>query len=750
MSSIYKRFAKRSLTTPDTIEPRGNQHLEGRMAVDIARLVRSEWAELQVSESVLTRLGLYVSGIEVTQAVQYYESDDHLTDPADRGANNAIRLIAGKPAWVRVYVESWFGASGVSGTLEVRRRHDGFLWSSVTTLNPDPSSMTSVPALHTTSYAATRGSLSRTLNFVIPAAEMIGTLRLIARVTAGSRSAEATADVGVTLRQTLRLAGVMISYNGPASNAPNAPNLTIAAPTLADLQAMSATALTLFPVQSTASFRTAGTLALTNHLQDTSFPTSGCGAGWDALHGAVANARTADGNQAGWIYYGLLPTGVPMGPVGGCGGGGVAVGPINQPGTLAHEAGHACDLKHAPAGGAPNPDPSYPAYEPYDPAGTPQASIGEYGLNVNNGNIASPQTFRDFMAYGGPSWISPYHYGLLLNNARLNPTTVGVDYPWWKDLVWEEIRNWPRIPLPDPPPFDLELPVFPPQLQQNVISLIVKVERGKVIDVLHVARARVHTELAGASETPLTAYLKDEEGSILAEGAVLRMSTAPGGCHDCGGSKSNTYIAQVFLPDVAVGGSLEIADGEEVVWRREAPAEPPRVEAAGAKVGAKGDVALSWEASAGVTEFWIRWSRDGESWQSIATDLREQEFVVDAGRLPPGDGLLQVVAHDGFYSSYSEPVRVTVPDRSPDVFILHPVEGHTYTAGQTLRLWGSTSDGEEVKPEDAVWLVDRKEVARGLDGWVPLDAGKRTITLRYGEGSASVTVTVVENGKGPG
>ena len=37
----------------------------------------------------------------------------------------------------------------------------------------------------------------------------------------------------------------------------------------------------------------AGNLALTNHLQDTSFPTSGCGVGWDTLHGRVANARTA-------------------------------------------------------------------------------------------------------------------------------------------------------------------------------------------------------------------------------------------------------------------------------------------------------------------------------------------------------------------------------------------------------------------------------------------------------------------------
>ena len=163
-----------------------------------------------------------------------------------------------------------------------------------------------------------------------------------------------------------------------------------------------------------------------------------------------------------------------MGPVGGCGGGGVAVGPINQPATLAHEAGHACGLEHAPAGGAPNPDPSYPAYEPYDPADTPQASTGEYGLNVNNGNIASPQTFRDFMAYAGPSWISPYHYGLSVGQRTAQPEDRRDRRAVVEGLVWEEIRKWPPIPEPDPPfDLDLELPVFPPSRLQDVISLIV-------------------------------------------------------------------------------------------------------------------------------------------------------------------------------------------------------------------------------------------------------------------------------------
>jgi Peptidase M66 len=711
--------------------------------VDLDKLLALDRLDALATESLLWHPLLGIASIEVTQATQYYKSDEHLTDPADRGADNSIRLVALKPAWVRVYVRSAHFASGISATLEVQRRALGFLWNHVATLNPEPSSATSVPPMFGTTYAATRGSLAATFNFIVPADEMFGTLRLIAGLTSGFRSAESSVVVAVTLRQTLRFAGVMISYNGPASTAPNAPNLTIAAPTLTDLQAMSGTALTLFPVESTADFRTAGTLVQTTPLQTASFPTSGCGAPWDALHARVVNARTADGNQPGWIYYGLLPSGVPMGPVGGCGGGGVAVGPIGAPGTLAHESGHACGLEHAPAGGAPNPDPNYPAYEPYDPANTPQGSIGEYGLDVNNGNIKSPAIFRDIMGYAAPKWISPYHYGLLLDNSRLNPKTVGIDHLWWHDLVWEEIQNWP---IPDPQlPVDLELPMYPPSRPHDVISLIVKVERATVTEVMHVARTQAHTQILGAVETSFTARLRDAREAVLSEGRLLRLETSASPC-GCGGpgEERTTYLAQAFLDDVAPGATLEVVDeNNKVVWRREAPAESPRVQPPDVKVDRRGNATVSWEASEGVHEFWLRWSRDGEEWQAVATGLTERRARIPAGGLPSGDGLMQVVAHDGFFSSYSEPAAITVPARAPQGVILHPVDGYTYAAGQSVRLWASAADAPGDLTAEAVWLVDGQEVARGLDAFTTLEAGERTVSLRLGgTGVRPISVSV--------
>jgi hypothetical protein len=82
---------------------------------------------------------LSIIGIEITQAIQYYRAAQHLTDPADRGRDNSIRLVANKPAWVRVYVRTP-GASlpNVAGTIEVEREILAPQFETVGILSPQP------------------------------------------------------------------------------------------------------------------------------------------------------------------------------------------------------------------------------------------------------------------------------------------------------------------------------------------------------------------------------------------------------------------------------------------------------------------------------------------------------------------------------------------------------------------------------------------------------------------------------------
>jgi hypothetical protein len=176
-------------------------------------------------------LGWGIRGVEVTQAIQYYESARHLTDPADRQPDNSVTLVANKPAWVRVYVRSgWFSGDipGVTGTIRVRRRILGFLWSNIGTLSAQPPG--NVTARANPPYATERGTLGYTLNFIIPASMMCGHLRLDVHIaTPGGWVSDRSIYLDATLQQTLRLAGIMVGYNGPTSTAPGAPNLTLAA-----------------------------------------------------------------------------------------------------------------------------------------------------------------------------------------------------------------------------------------------------------------------------------------------------------------------------------------------------------------------------------------------------------------------------------------------------------------------------------------------------------------------------------------
>ena len=74
---------------------------------------------------------------------------------------------------------------------------------------------------------------------------------------------------------------------------------------------------------------------------------------------------------------------------------------IPQSGTIAHELGHNLGLRHAPCGGAGNPDPSFPH---------PDGSAGAWGYDFARGELVRPET-PDLMSYcGPPDGISDYHF----------------------------------------------------------------------------------------------------------------------------------------------------------------------------------------------------------------------------------------------------------------------------------------------------------------------------------------------------
>jgi hypothetical protein len=734
---------------------------------------------LEFSDAVLRRvfdyeIGIFdrlqraaISGIEVTQGIQYYQAHRHLTNEDDRGDDNSVRLVASKPAWARVYVHSnLLGLSqNVTGELVIERQNALPLsWSTVATLSPQAPGQVTTQSI--TSYAIERSTIESTLNFIIPQDVMWGVLRVTARIWEVGGNAASPADtheivLDVTLLQTLHLRGIMISYNGtdPTVNPANPPTINLPAPTVADLQATAAWTMTTNPIESQGIFSSAGTLQWGTPLTGVATNPGGCSIQWLNLNAAVAQVKANDGNRTDVIYYGLLPTGTPIQNVGGCESAGVSTGPNNAQVTMAHEIGHGAGLAHGPCG--PPGDPNYPAYEPYDPANTPTASLGEYGLDINNGEIHPPAE-KDYMSYCSPRWISLFHHARLINNSKFSPQTVGIGN--WREPLWVDPFLWPWEYIPDPPiwerhPGDLRMKA------EKLITIIGVINEEREVKVQSVMRVNALRTTGDAQETSFVAQLIGRDGGIAASAPIVQLVSHGHGC-GCGPKGDDEYNArrpfafQALVPDVEPGAALRIVrrgrddEADKEVWVRRAPEQEPRISSFTVHI-VKGSGVAAWEARGGgeqPLEFSLQFSKDGgRSWNGLAVGIRDNGHKFDLSNLPDGTVIFRLLAHDGFFTSQADSRPVKLPGRPPAVSILHPQKGPVLIAGHPMRLWAavSTSTGQRIDPQACRWIIDGREVARGIDQWTTAPkGGEHRCTLIVEDGNRrtelSVTFTTID------
>jgi hypothetical protein len=696
----------------------------------------------QLSFVFQARPALQVIGTEVTQAIQYQRAAQHLTDAADRGPDNSVRLVVDKTAWVRAYLRSGQDPAfhggllpGVDGTLTVERRVGG-VWSVVDTLPSQNGPVTARDDFAT--YDAERGNIDATLNFVVPAGVMTGLLRFTVNVASdlpqcpGNQATGTPVVCDVNLRQTLNAAFITIAYNGP--NAARTGNLNLPAPTLATCQAETSWAMTTYPVSGAANVRIAGTFTTATPLDDPRSCPGCCSPNWGPLLQAVANMVAADqaANPGGqWVYYGIVAGGIPVN-VPGCNW--FATGGIeNQPITYAHEIGHQFGLPHARCGNAGGGNPNYPIYEPYDlpvdPPGTTNwtmASIGEYGLDINNGAIANPNDAEDFMSYCGPRWISLFTYNFLVNAAALTPQTI----PTGSGAATQRVIR------------DLE-PGFardPDRIEPRVM-LMGQVD-GDSVDVSSVARVETRYFVGAAAQTGYVAQIVGDDGEVLAEDRLYRYFDDGCGCC-CGGCTEDDERRRRFgfvalLDDRAPGKALRIVRGDEVVWERSRPSTPATLARAGAEAGKNG-IRLTWRFGKGarsVEDVWIRWSDDGRTWRALTVGLSGTSTDVPFDLLPAGEVYFQVLAHDGFMTTSAETKSVQVPPRPPAATILFPKSDDVVYAERRLHLWGAAVSAlpAEIADERFVWSLDGTEVGRGRDIWVESPApGRHHVRLEVSD-----------------
>lgn len=717
-------------------------------------------------ESLKVRLklfSLYIQGIEVTQATQHYDAASHLTDPADRGPDNSIPLIAGKNALVRVYVRHHESdVPGVTGTLSVARPGPDGRWTMVG--NPAALWPGSVTARADPAYASERGRLGWSLNFRLPAWMVVGRMRLVAQVTApDGRSDTMTIEVAASLRQTLRVRGIPIRYEGQ-DNAGNPISLPRA--TLADFVNTASDAVAMFPVGDQPDVTLTGDFnwfAPLNGAPAADDP-GGCAPSWNSLLYWLNLMKTADGNRSDRIYYGLLPSGTPTGFNSGCGGnGGVGAGLAGDSPAFAHECGHVLGFGHAPCGlttGDPN-DPAYPAYEPYDTPAARMASIGEFGVDTRGPSVQDPNTIRDFMSYCGPGWIGPYHYRLLLQHALLDPHRISERGPRVPDWVNDQFIPELDLPRPGPVEIDPALVWQRPAAPQRLLTLAGLMENGRLVraDLLRLStrQATLGPVLAGG-----LVELLDANGGVL-DRARLRRVPLFGGCGcGCGGHTHvpetpgfENGLVQAVLPDRDDIASVRVLRDGEPLWSRDGASGPPFIGGLSAAIDGDNLVA-SWQVdpasgAPGVAQqVLLRGSSDGGAeWQVLwfgpPTDAGPPSgATVPLTALTPGPLVLQALVSDGFYTVGSETFAVDVPDRAPTAVILWPRDGGCVRCGEPVLLRGMAvaADGSHLPGAALEWELDGRPLGSGseregeLGGWEGEHRAVLRVRDRHGEASA--------------
>lgn len=174
------------------------------------------------------------------------------------------------------------------------------------------------------------------------------------------------------------------------------------------------------------------------------------GNGWDTLLNAISQERTSANVPFDEYYYGIFEPDDSFNSF--CSGGCVAgLGFIGEPGgeysraaiglgyggdmaawTAVHELGHNHGRPHSPCGGVSGADPNFPHSG---------GSIGVWGMDIFGHQLVSP-TYKDFMGYCDPSWISDYVYEEVLSFMQ----DTGGAASWH---VPEELRDqtWERVSI---------------------------------------------------------------------------------------------------------------------------------------------------------------------------------------------------------------------------------------------------------------------------------------------------------------
>ncbi len=393
------------------------------------------------------RSKIQATSLEVTQATQFHRAAEHIPNAATWQADQAIPLVAHKQTVARLYVglepedpvaDFDYVTAGITGTLTGRRNgnHLG-------TISP----MADAVATDDRTVPGQRGSIERSLNFVLPPSWTTpgAPLKLIGRVTASTPALDSVdpsssevriEDVEFIEVPRPTLVFVRVRHQPPTGTASGPPSLTECVMTAARM----APWLPIDQFDIAATQPSDATLVSNVELDLPAAPGSTTPKGWSDLFDQLwdvaddyalppnsffvaalaSDADTAFVGGVGDYWYRQLAPGDRQTYAKDSGGIVFKVGDVI---TGVHEICHAVGL-------TPHSGDSTSGYPNYGQGSA--TSIGEFGVNVQeltlgSDPVKSPTNTNDVHSPSGGNWISPFTYTAVLKKlATTDPLSGSV------------------------------------------------------------------------------------------------------------------------------------------------------------------------------------------------------------------------------------------------------------------------------------------------------------------------------------
>jgi hypothetical protein len=260
----------------------------------------------------------------------------------------------------------------------------------------------------------------------------------------------------------------------------------------------------------------------------------------------------------------------------------------------------------------------YPTYDPHR-----TGSIGEYGVDIQNGIVYSPDTYIDYMGYGHTRWISPYRLKNLIDtNPRLAPIWIHERNPLDDIPPLVDPKHWWPFPPPGP------LSPVDRYGMSPVISVSGLIDETGKVRVDSVGRVTASAALH-APEIRWNAQLICRSGDVAARARMTRVMAQGCGCGSSSSGPQNGNPNQLplefsgLIPDAELGIALRIIDrdGKEV-WERHVPDTPVRFDSLEADLVNEATVWFAWcfETDDGF-DVWAQYSADdGKTWRGLTSD----------------------------------------------------------------------------------------------------------------------------------